>query len=435
MSSMDFKQRLRQAEMSVKPGLFEEVLAARARKRNMRFWFAGTLVSVLFIIGVVLFRQADAGGKIQLMNQHPGAEGQIQVAEQRKTTMESSAGGAVAAVPQGEPQSRQMEPDQRFHPVKPKKQRFGYAEFKAETARQAEQSESDAAGGWTVYPPLSALDKSMSVSAFEQPEALGRQLFGLLPARNRKPEGASKSDYNSGLRPVHNDWLIEVLADPARMQVYAASTSYNKLLNRTEHQQTAMQAVIRAGKQLGTNFRWFAGLKWSEQRSHFDYIHAVAQSATVVDEHQVTIREPGFPDRQLTVHDTSVLNTQVHAAYAATNRMRMMGIPLGVQFAPAGKSGSIYVFGSLMPAFLLKTRGMRVLPDGTVAYMESAGYMRRFQLNTELGLGMRKTLAQGLFLTLEPRLSYGLLNLNHTAVRQKGIQMGMSVGLSFRPGR
>ncbi|MBU6324470.1 MAG: hypothetical protein KJS92_03195 [Bacteroidetes bacterium] len=405
-------------------------MAARARKKSLRYWIAGSVVSLMLILGAVLLWQADAGGEARQANANDAAKPLPAVSEKNartassaseETSIKNNQDGAFGT----EPISSAKSGNSGKYVSKPDQTR----EWNAVLPVSAKQ------GGWTVYPPLSALDKPLNTPETELFEVLYGKWFGLLPARNKKPDAASKSAYNSGFRPVHNDWLIEVLADPARMQLYSASTSYNKMLNRTEHQQAAMQAVIRAGKQIGNNVRWFVGLKWSEQRSHFNYDHTVSQSATVVDVLQVTIREPGLPDRQIAVHDTHMLHTQVNANYSSVNRMRMIGIPLGLQFAPAGKSGSLYVFGSLMPAYVLNTSGMRVQPDGTVAYMESAGYMRRFQLNTELGLGMRKTLAQGLFLTLEPRFSYGLLNLSLMSVRQQGINVGMSVGLSFRPGR
>jgi hypothetical protein len=48
---------------------------------------------------------------------------------------------------------------------------------------------------------------------------------------------------------------------------------------------------------------------------------------------------------------------------------------------------------------------------------------------------MRKTLAPGIFFPVEPRLNYGLLNLSKATSAHHTLQLGMNMGISFRPGR
>lgn len=430
MSKADFIKRLQQAEVPVKSGLFEQVLAGRAKKKSQRIWFAGAGVSVLFLLVLSLFRQTDGINNTKQDFLHESKEGQVSVSGNQEISGQSQEDKKAAVAEQGEvPQTERNAGLNSSLTENYVSDSYGHPEGNFE----APEIVADA--GWTVYPPLSALGKPLNVAEAEQIKPLEAKWFGLIPARFRKPDPASKSPVHTGFKPLHNDWLLEVLANPALMQMHSGNTEYNKLLNRTEHQQTAMQAVFRAGRQFSNNLRWFAGLKWSEQHSRFDYMQTTTHSTTVVDVKQLTIKEPGMPDRQITVHDTSTLNSLVNSSYSATNRLRSFGIPLGLQFSPAGKSGSLYLFGSLTPSYVLNTRGMRILPNGHVLYMvESARIIRRFQFTTELGLGLRKTLAQGLFLTLEPRISYDLLSLNRV-VSQHGIHAGMSVGISFRPGR
>jgi hypothetical protein len=111
----------------------------------------------------------------------------------------------------------------------------------------------------------------------------------------------------------------------------------------------------------------------------------------------------------------------------------MLGMPLGVQFMPGNRSSSIYMHAALVPAYLLRAQEMRMMPDGSVNHLGAGSSLRRFQLCGTLGLGMRKTLAPGIFLLLEPRMSYTVLRMNQHVQRQQRLNMGMNFGLSFWP--
>jgi hypothetical protein len=194
-----------------------------------------------------------------------------------------------------------------------------------------------------------------------------------------------------------------------------------------------LQAGIRVGRQLNQQFRWFTGLKYAEQWSRFDWLQQTAETRMLTDVKNVVIKEPGLPDRTISVHDTVMLHSVHHTRYTASNRSRLFSVPVGIQYALQGSG--VYVFGSLAPGYVLRSSGMRMQADGSVAFMEDLRFMRRFQLNSEFGLGMRKTLAPGFFFTVEPRLNYGLLNLSKTTSAHHALQLGLNVGISFRPGR
>lgn len=217
------------------------------------------------------------------------------------------------------------------------------------------------------------------------------------------------------------------------MQVRASNPLYHQLLHQTEQQGGAMQAGIRVGRQLNNQFRWFAGVNYAEQWSKFDWLKQTEETKMLTDVKTVVIKEPGLPDRTISVHDTTILHSVHHTHYTATNRSRLFSLPLGIQYTMQGSG--IYVFGAFAPGYVLRTSGMRMQADGSVAFMEDLRFMRRFQLDGSLGLGIRKTLARGIFFTLEPRLNYGLLNASKTSSAHHLMQLGFNAGISFRPGR
>ncbi len=441
MIPADFRKRLLDAEVPANAGLLDQVLTARARKKRSRYLRLGAGITLaLCIIGVLLVYIVDGASSFK-------ATGKTGALSQNEPTTAAQQSGVknyhnpvISPPAVVEPSQEQTGPVVQADAVGKHRNHHGSSfvfPTPEKTSNQRYPNEGGIfdASGWTIYPPLSALDKPMESLGTEIPASMESKWFGLLSFAYRKPEAMRADAVNSGKKQLNNTWLIDVLAEPAWMQLHSGNAAYSKLLNATEHQSAAMQAMLRVGKSFGNDFRWFAGLKWAEQWSRFQYQSRSYETKTIVDVVQVIIREPGLPDHQVTVYDTNTMNSIVQTNYQSANRSRMIGVPLGVQYAPGGKSASIYIFGSLLPAYVLNSRGMRVQPDGSVAFLESEGYLRRFQLSSEFGLGLRKTLAPGIFLAMEPRFSYGLLSLSKAPVRQQGFNMGMNIGLSFRPGR
>jgi hypothetical protein len=424
---VNFKKRLLQMEAPVDQGLLSQVFAKRARrKRNrlLRLGLAGVGACMLLLGSIFFFRpglvqEAPSASKtqraatVQPKAKDPVSSSAPKAIGKTHTLAQTSAASAAALV-----NKRRSGTTRQF-------------EFHSVPLEKLWQEAVQAEGSWTVYPPLSALHQP-GVEDWKTVQLNSRGINRLL-RKEPIPEPSERSSMHSNRRITTSTWLIDVMTEPAWMQVRAANPAYNQLLHQTEQKAGMLQAGIRVGRQLNQQFRWFTGLKYAEQWSRFDWLQQTAETRMLTDVKNVVIKEPGLPDRTISVHDTVMLHSVHHTRYTASNRSRLFSVPVGIQYALQGSG--VYVFGSLAPGYVLRSSGMRMQADGSVAFMEDLRFMRRFQLNSEFGLGMRKTLAPGFFFTVEPRLNYGLLNLSKTTSAHHALQLGLNVGISFRPGR
>lgn len=437
---VNFKKRLLQMEAPVDQGLMAQVFAKRARrKRNrlLRLGIAGIVATLLLVGGIFLFRPVMVEEATTASNTQQATT----VQPEAKNPATSSAPKAIGKT-QLPVQTSVTKATEETQPIAQtsdaassvNKLRSGTnrrAQLRSAPIDQLRPEAVPTEGSWTVYPPLSALQQHGAEDW--KPSQLNRRGINRLFSGIEKPFTSERSSMCSGRRLTTNTWLIDVITEPAWMQVRAANPAYNQLLHQSEQKAGALQAGIRVGRQLNDQFRWFAGLKYAEQRSRFDWLQQTDEIRMLTEVKNVVIKEPGLPDRTISVHDTVMLHSVHHTRYSASNRTRLFSLPVGIQYALQGSG--FYMFGSLAPGYVLRSSGMRMQADGSVAFMEDLRFMRRFQLNSEFGLGMRKTLAPGIFFTVEPRLNYGLLNLSKTPSAHHALQLGMNVGISFRPGR
>jgi hypothetical protein len=440
---VNFKKRLLQMEAPVDEGLLTQVFARRMRRKRrkrsrlLRLGIAGVVGTFLLVGGWFFFRPvmleevATASQTEHAATMQPEAKNPSTSAVPIATAEPSASGQAF---PPAETQ-RTHTPAQTTHAAsQANRRRSGtpkQAQFRSLPFDKLLTDAVPSEGSWTVYPPLSALQQS-GIEDWK-PVHLNSQVINRLLSGTERPQPSERSSMYGGRRITTNTWLFEVMTEPAWMQVRAANPAYNQLLHQTEQKAGMLQAGIRVGRQLNQQFRWFTGLKYAEQWSRFDWLQQTAETRMLTDVKNVVIKEPGLPDRTISVHDTVMLHSVHHTRYTASNRSRLFSVPVGIQYALQGSG--VYVFGSLAPGYVLRSSGMRMQADGSVAFMEDLRFMRRFQLNSEFGLGMRKTLAPGFFFTVEPRLNYGLLNLSKTTSAHHALQLGLNVGISFRPGR
>ncbi|MEY3983161.1 MAG: hypothetical protein RL160_718 [Bacteroidota bacterium] len=430
----DFKKRLLQAEAPVKEQLLAQVFASRSRRKRMRIIRIGVSAAVgciLLLVGWLYFRPGmmrDATSAATTQVEHP--------------ELSEASESAASTIPKPQAENK----NSALSATNSKSGKTSLAPVPAATSRNKQAlgflNETNIAdpeaivvhddGSWTVYPPLSALPQRSRPDFLDQ-MLLGSRGYKPVSWGLDKPQASEPSSMRTGRRITTSTWLIDLMTAPALMQVRASNPFYHKLLHQTEQHGGSMQAGIRVGRQLNNQFRWFAGVNYTEQWSKFDWLKQTEESKMLTDVKTVVIKEPGLPDRTISVHDTTILHSVHQTHYTSANRSRLFSLPLGIQYTMQGTG--IYVFGALAPGYVFRTSGMRMQVDGSVAFMEDLRFMRRFQLDGSLGLGIRKTLARGIFFTLEPRLNYGLLNASKTSSAHHLMQLGFNAGISFRPGR
>lgn len=171
-----------------------------------------------------------------------------------------------------------------------------------------------------------------------------------------------------------------------------------------------------------------AGLGFGQFAGNGEWMNIAYGSKQVVSSRQITIVQPGLPDRTVTVFDTNTVKTTNVTRGNVAYRMDKLSIPLAFRMH-FGQGRTLFrVSAQIAPGFVTGKSGD--VFNGTE--FKSTKSLSGVTLDSRIGAGLYYTLSKRMAIIAEPSLNYQALSAKGWTQYNR-FSFGLGFGLVFKP--
>lgn len=178
---------------------------------------------------------------------------------------------------------------------------------------------------------------------------------------------------------------------------------------------------LKYGIQLG------AGIGFSQFIGSGEWMNIINQNKQQITSRQVTIIQPGLPDRTITVYDTANVKTQDISRGNVSYRLNKVSVPLAFRMHFGEGRALLRVSGTISPGFISHKSGNIFSNTEYVPVSK----VNAFTLDSRLGVGCYYTLTTKMALFAEPSVNYQSFAGNRTGYNK--VNLGFGLGVIFKP--